>query len=76
MRERGDSLRTIADALTASETPTCGSDAVKWSDSGVEKLLARDPALGWDLGRFWGLGRTSTAGLAYFASKLAPSAGG
>ena len=42
MRERGDSLRTIADALTASETPTTeGGVATKWSDNGVKRLLAR-----------------------------------
>jgi DNA invertase Pin-like site-specific DNA recombinase len=42
MRERGDSLRTIADALTASETPTTdGGEATKWSDNGVKRLLAR-----------------------------------
>ena len=42
MRERGDSLRTIAEALTAAGTPTTESGAAtKWSDNGVKRLLAR-----------------------------------
>lgn len=42
MRERGDSLRTIADALTASGTATTeGGSATRWSDNGVKRLLAR-----------------------------------
>lgn len=42
MRERGDSLRTIAEALTASGTATTeGGTASRWSDNGVKRLLAR-----------------------------------
>lgn len=42
MRQRGDSLRTIAEALTAAGTPTTESGAAtKWSDNGVKRLLAR-----------------------------------
>jgi len=42
MRDRGDSLRTIAEALTAAGTPTTsGGSASKWSDNGVKRLLAR-----------------------------------
>ena len=42
MRERGDSLRTIAEALTAAGTPTTESGAAtKWSGNGVKRLLAR-----------------------------------
>ena len=42
MRERGDSLRTIAEALTASGiTTTATGSATKWSDNGVKRLLQR-----------------------------------
>lgn len=42
MRERGDSLRTIAEALTAAGTATTeGGTATKWSDNGVKRLLQR-----------------------------------
>ncbi len=42
MRQRGDSLRTIAGALTASGTATTeGGGTIRWSDNGVKRLLAR-----------------------------------
>ena len=40
MRQRGDSLRTIAEALTASGVPTTGG-GTKWSDNGVKRVLQR-----------------------------------
>lgn len=42
MRERGDSLATIAAALTEAGTATTkGGTATKWSDNGVKRLLSR-----------------------------------